>query len=159
MKPYLTTPVAAYNRLMANSFQRFTGQSILGMIDAARLSDIELAQAMFNAPRAIVSHGTEADPIFRYANAQALKLWEMDWDAFTRLPSRLSAEAAGDIQSDRDALLKAALTKGWVDNYAGVRISSTGKRFDIRNTVLWNVVDDTGVRHGQAAFIRDWRFL
>jgi hypothetical protein len=140
---------------MANSFQRFTGQSILGAID----KDMAFAQAMFDAPQAIVSHGTEADPIFRYANAQALKLWEMDWDAFTRLPSRLSAEAAGDIQSDRDALLKAALTKGWIDNYSGIRISSTGKRFDIRHTVLWNVVDDTGVRHGQAAFIRDWRFL
>ena len=159
MKAHLTSPVAAYNRLMANSFQRFTGQSILGAMDTASLSDSELAQAMFNAPQAIVSHGAEADPIFRYANARALKLWEMDWDAFTRLPSRLSAEAAGDIQSDRDALLKAALAKGWVDNYTGIRISSTGKRFDIRNTVLWNVVDDKGVRHGQAAFIRDWRFL
>jgi hypothetical protein len=114
---------------------------------------------MFDAPQAIVSHGTESDPIFRYANAQALKLWEMDWDAFTRLPSRLSAEAAGDIQSDRDALLKAALAKGWVDNYSGVRVSRTGKRFEIRNTVLWNVVDGKGVRHDQAAFIRDWRFL
>lgn len=159
MKPHLTAPVAAYNRLMANSFQRFTGQSILGAIDTASLSDIELVQAMFDAPQAVVSHGIEADPIFRYANAQALKLWEMDWDSFTRLPSRLSAESAGDIQSDRDALLKTALKKGWVDNYTGVRISSTGRRFDIRHTALWNVVDDAGVRHGQAAFIRDWRFL
>ena len=159
MKPHLTAPVAAYNRLMANSFQRFTGQSILGAVETASLNDCDLAEMMFAAPQAIVSHGAEADPIFRYANAQALKLWEMDWDSFTRLPSRLSAEAAGDIQSDRDALLKAALTKGWVDNYTGVRISRTGKRFDIRNTVLWNVVDDKGMRHGQAAFIRDWRFL
>jgi hypothetical protein len=144
---------------MANSFQRFTGQSILGAIDNVTLNDNELVQAMYDAPQAIVSHGTEADPIFRYANAQALKLWEMDWEVFTRLPSRLSAEAAGDIQSDRDALLKAALTKGWIDKYAGVRISSTGRRFEIQNTVLWNVVDDAGVHHGQAAFIRDWRFL
>ena len=159
MRPHLTTPVAAYNRLMANSFQRFTGQSILGAIDNVTLNDNELVQAMYDAPQAIVSHGTEADPIFRYANAQALKLWEMDWEVFTRLPSRLSAEPAGDIQSDRDGLLKAALTKGWIDKYAGVRISSTGRRFEIQNTVLWNVVDDAGVHHGQAAFIRDWRFL
>ena len=159
MKPYLLSDVIAYNRLMANSFQRFTGESILGATDAARLTNIELAQAMFDAPQAIVSHGTEADPIFRYANAQALALWEMDWANFTRLPSRLSAEAAGDIQLDRNALLKAALASGWIDNYTGVRISSTGRRFDIRDTVLWNVVDDDGVRHGQAAFIRDWRFL
>ena len=159
MRPHLTASIAAYNRLMANSFQRFSGQSILAGVDTDGLPDMALAEAMFMAPQAIVSHGAEADPIFRYGNAQALKLWEMDWDSFTQLPSRLSAEAAGDIQSDRDALLKTALTKGWVDNYSGVRISRTGKRFDIRNTVLWNVVDDTGKRHGQAAFIRDWRCL
>jgi len=159
MQPYLLPSVIAYNRLMANSFQRFTGTSIVGAADAACLDDAALAQAMFDAPQAIVSHGTEADPVFRYANVQALKLWEMDWDTFTRLPSRLSAEDSGDIQSDRDALLKTALTKGGVDHYTGIRISSAGRRFDIRNTVLWNVVDDIGVRHGQAAFIRDWRFL
>ena len=159
MKPCLLPAVITYNRLMANSFQRFTGESILGQTATGALSDRALAQAMFDAPQAIVSHGTEADPIFRFANAQALALWEMDWAAFIRLPSRLSAEATGDIQSDRNALLKAALVKGWVDNYTGVRISSTGRRFDIRNTVLWNVVDDAGVHHGQAAFIRDWRIL
>ncbi|HTN40543.1 MAG TPA: MEKHLA domain-containing protein, partial [Asticcacaulis sp.] len=131
MRPHLTAAIAAYNRLMANSFQSFSGLSILGGVDTDSLTDMALAEAMFMAPQAIVSHGIEADPIFRYANAQALKLWEMHWDSFTRLPSRLSAEAAGDIQSDRDALLKAALTKGWVDNYSGVRISSTGRRFDI----------------------------
>ncbi|MGN6208196.1 MEKHLA domain-containing protein [Asticcacaulis sp.] len=159
MPAYLLPTVIAYNRLMANSFQRFTGESILGATNAAILTDAELAQAVFDAPQAIVSHGTEADPIFRYANARALRLWEMDWEAFIRLPSRLSAEVASDIQSDRNALLKAALARGWVDDYTGIRIASTGQRFHIRNTTLWNVVDSQGVHHGQAAFIRDWRFL
>lgn len=143
--------VQAYNQLMAFSFHKFTGQPIA--------NGAELALAMWHAPQAIVSHGTQADPIFRYANARALALWEMDWAAFTRLPSRLSAETTPDIQSDRNALLQAALAKGWVDTYSGVRVSSTGKRFEIRDTVLWNVVDEAGVRHGQAAFIRDWRHL
>jgi len=159
MNPHLLSAGIAYNRLMANSFQRFTGESILGSSNTANLDDTILARALFDAPQAIVSHGIESDPIFRYANAQALMLWEMDWESFTCLPSRLSAEASDDIQLDRDTLLKTALASGWVDNYTGVRISSTGQRFDIRNTVLWNVVDDSGVRHGQAAFIRDWRFL
>ena len=159
MPAYLLPTIIAYNRLMANSFQRFTGESILGATDSATLTDVELAQAMFNAPQTIVSHGTEADPIFRYANAQALRLWEMDWEAFIRLPSRLSAEVASEIQSDRNALLKEALARGWIDDYAGIRISSTGRRFMIQKTVLWNVVDGAGVLHGQAAFIRDWRFL
>jgi hypothetical protein len=158
MQPYERSEVSAYNRIMAQSFRRFTGQSIIdGDTDA--LSDRALAEAMFDAPQAIVSHGKEADPIFRYANRKALELWEMDWKAFTRLPSRLSAESMADIQSDRDALLKAALQKGWVDNYQGIRVSSTGKRFYIDQTVLWNVVDENGIRHGQAAFIRQWRHI
>ena len=157
--PHTQPPVQAYNRLMAQSFQRFTQASILGETDTASLSDAELARAMFDAPQAIVSHGTEADPIFRYANAAALKLWEMDWADFIRLPSRLSAEATADIQSDRDTLLKAALAKGWVDDYSGIRISRTGRRFDIQKTVLWNVVDANDLRHGQAAFIRSHLYL
>ncbi len=158
MTPYLTPEVQAYNRLLAFSFRKFTGQSLIGR-DEAGLSDADLAEALFHIPQAVVSHGTEADPIFRYANRAALDLWELDWEAFTRLPSRLSAEPSADIQSDRDGLLKAALQKGWIDHYAGVRISSTGKRFEIRDTVLWNVVDASGVQHGQAAFIRHWTHL
>ncbi len=42
---------------------------------------------------AVVSHGTESDPIFNYANPTALKLFEMDFESFTQLPSRKSAEA------------------------------------------------------------------
>jgi len=158
MITFLPPEVYAYNRLMAQSFRRYTGHSIIDSGDES-LSDQALAEAMYNAPQAIVSHGTEADPIFRYANRSALTLWEMDWEAFTRLPSRRSAEAEPDIQSDRDALLKAALQKGWVDNYQGIRVSNTGRRFYIDQTVLWNVVDKDGVRHGQAAFIRQWRHI
>jgi hypothetical protein len=157
MNPHLTREVSAYNALMAWSFHHFTGNDI--MPDARQLNATDLAQAMFDAPVAIVSHGTEADPIFRYANAAALELWQLDWEAFTHLPSRQSAEPESGIQGDRDRLLKAALENGYVSDYSGVRISSQGRRFEIRNTVLWNVIAPDGVRHGQAAFIRDWRYL
>ena len=157
MSAHLTPEVAAYNALMAWSFHHFTGDDIVP--DARQLKATDLAQAMFDAPVAIVSHGTEADPIFRYGNAKALELWQMDWAAFIRLPSRHSAELESGIQDDRDRLLKAALENGFVDDYSGVRISSQGRRFEIRDTVLWNVMDQDGVRHGQAAFIRDWRYL
>lgn len=155
MTPYLSPEINSYNRLMAFSFRHFTGQILTGC-DETGLSDVELAERLFHLPQAVVSHGIEADPVFRYANKAALALWEMDWPAFTRLPSRLSAEPAAAVQSDRDRLLKAALETGWIDNYAGVRVSSTGKRFEIRDTVLWNVVDVAGTRHGQAAFIRSF---
>ena len=82
MKAHLAPGAVAYNRLMADSFQRFTGLPILTGADA--LSDVALAEAMFAADAAIVSHGVEADPVFRYANARALALWEMDWAACPR---------------------------------------------------------------------------
>jgi len=157
MAAHLTPAVLVYNRLMADSYRHFTGQPIVP--DADVLENAQLADAMYQSQAAIVSHGTESDPIFCYANARALALWELDWPAFTRLPSRLSAQPDPMIQTDRDGLLREALKAGWVDHYGGIRISSMGKRFRIENTLLWNVIDAQGLRHGQAAFIRNWRYL
>lgn len=146
-----TADTESYCRLMVESFQGFTGQ---------RLTDErDVAQGIWRAPQPIISHGIEADPIFRYGNAAALTLWEMDWAGFTRLPSRLSAEPDDAAQEERNALLRAAMSGGYVDGLCGVRVSASGRRFEIRDTVLWNVVDAAGVQHGQAALIRDWRYL
>lgn len=153
-EPFRRPEVAAYSALLADSFHRLTGREIAPGLDGPALSE-----ALFRLPDPIVAHGTEADPVFRYANAAALALWEMDWESFTRLPSRRSAEADPAIQGDRSRLLAAALEKGWIDDYEGIRISATGRRFRIARTVLWNVVDRDGVRHGQAALIGHWQKL
>lgn len=128
----------AYANLLADSFERLTGRA-LG-------DPWTLAQPL-------VSHGIEADPIFRYANPAALALWEMDWESFTKLPSRLSAQDDPAIQTDRSAYLAQAAAKGWVSDYQGIRISATGRRFRISQTTLWTVTDRLGIRHGQAAVI------
>lgn len=99
-----------------------------------------------------MSHGLEADPIFNYANQCALDLFEMTWKDFIKQPSRLSAEA--DSQEERNRILKKVSENGYVDDYTGVRITNQGKRFQIKNAIVWNVVDQD--RHyGQAALIRD----
>lgn len=144
-------PTRAYARLLAESFARTVGRDLIPGLGAMDDSAVNAALRDMAAP--LVSHGTEADPIFRYANAAALRLWDMGWDEFTRLPSRLSAEAEPDIQGDRARLLAAALARGWVGDYAGVRISAKGRRFRIADTVLWTVTDAQGLRHGQAALI------
>jgi hypothetical protein len=139
----------AYARLLAQSLHRLTGRA---MVDLS-LPDTALAAALWTMPLPLVSHGTESDPVFRHANRAALTLWEMDWDRFTRLPSRHSAEAETGIQTDRSALLARALQQGWVDGYDGLRISATGRRFRISDTLLWTVTDPFGTPHGQAALI------
>jgi hypothetical protein len=55
-------------------------------------STTEIAQTVFEAPFVIVSHGTQADPIFNYGNRRALELWEISWEDFTQIPSRNTAE-------------------------------------------------------------------
>lgn len=70
-----------------------------------------------------------SDRLFNYGNRRALELWELSWEEFTCMPSHKSAEPV--TQEERDRLLALAPTKGFVSNYSGVRISSTGKRFYI----------------------------
>ena len=105
----------------------------------------------------MVSHGIQVDPIFNYANPTALDLFEMDWGAFTKLPSRLSAEFME--QGERAILLERVAQQGFVDDYCGVRISATGKRFMVRNACVWNLADEKGAYYGQAALLKEWVFL
>lgn len=148
-----------YPTLLNTSFSHWMGCSIAAHAGLPEPSANDLEDFLYHAPFALVSHGTQDDPIFCYANIAAQKLWEMDWDAFVQMPSRHSAEPVADIQDERQTLLKAAMAKGWIKDYSGIRISSTGKRFQIANTILWNVVDEAGTRYGQAALIMSWKHL
>jgi hypothetical protein len=108
-----------------------------------------LRHALWSAPRAIVAHGTEDDPVFFYGNRLALELFAMSFEDFTQLPSRYSAEPL-----ERDArarLLERVTRQGYVDDYAGVRISGKGKRFMIDAATVWNLIDEAGNHRGQAA--------
>ena len=135
---------------LAHSLASLTGKRLVPE-DTAGLS---AAQWLYEAPFAIVSHGTEADPIFNYANRTALDLFELGWDEFTALPSRKSAEP---VHRDERARLMASVQNcGYIDNYGGIRISSTGKRFRIEDAVVWNVFDEGGNVIGQAAMFDRW---
>jgi len=48
-------------------------------------------------------------------------------------------------------LLAEVTEQGYIDHYEGVRLSKTGKRFLIKNAVVWNLLDDDGGYKGQAA--------
>ena len=117
----------------------------------------EIAKQLFDASFVLVSHGTEPDPIFNYGNRRALELWELSWEEFTRMPFRKTVAAVE--QEERDRLLAEAATKGFVTNYVGVRTSSSGKRFYIEDTILWNVLDEQNQRSGQAAVFSKCTFI
>jgi hypothetical protein len=48
---------------------------------------------------------------------------------------------------------------GFIDDYRGIRISASGRRFEIRSAVVWNVIDQTGAHWGQAATFSHWDYL
>lgn len=110
------------------------------------------ARALYEADFAVVSHGTEADPVFNYANRYAQQQFELDWEAFVQLPSRLSAEAVN--REERARLLARVTAQGYIDDYCGVRISASGRRFTITQAVVWNLHDADGIYRGQAATFR-----
>ncbi|MDD2660936.1 MAG: MEKHLA domain-containing protein [Methylococcales bacterium] len=136
-----------------NSYRRLLLKELIPEIQTDELS----ARQLFHAPFAVVSHDTASDPVFNYANLKALELFELSWEDFIHLPSRMSAEPIN--QAGREQLLAEVTEKGYIDHYEGVRISSTGKRFLIRNAIIWNLMDKNNSYKGQAACFSQWRFL
>lgn len=140
----------AHARLMATSYRRCTGRDLVDVGVAA--SDV--GRWLYAAPFALLSHGTGADPLFTYANRTALALFELTWAEMACLPSRLSAEPVA--QEERARLLAQVTARGFIDDYAGIRISRTGRRFRIEAATVWNLVDDAGAHQGQAATFSRW---
>lgn len=139
--------------LIAESFARLTGRALVAAAAAAG-GATAVADALWEAPAVIVAHGTEPDPLFFYGNRLALVVFEMDPAAFVQMPSRLSAEAL--LREERARLLERVARAGFIDDYAGVRVSATGQRFRIEQAVVWNLVDAQGTCHGQAATFDRW---
>ena len=137
-------------RLMLDSFERYLGRSLINRTGNFTLE----AEQVFHAPFVVVSHGTQDDPILNYGNATALELWEMDFPTLTSTPSRLTAEPVH--RDERARLLKRTTEDGFVDDYRGIRISRTGKRFQIHQAIVWNLLDASGVYRGQAATFSEW---
>jgi len=145
--------LAEHLKILSDSLTQWTGRNL---IDAA-LSPCKAAHRIYFADFALVSHNTAGDPVFNYGNHTALNLFEMDWSEFTNLPSRLSAEPINREQ--RAALLSQVSKYGYIENYQGIRISRSQKRFLIKDALVWNVLDATGNAYGQAAFFRNWSYL
>jgi hypothetical protein len=135
--------------LIAESFARLAGRPLVGA------GPLELT--LWEARRAIVAHGTEPEPLFFYGNRAALSLFAMRAADFIGLPSRRSAEAA--LRGERAAMLARLDRYQMIDDYSGVRIAADGRRFRIERAHVWNLIDGSGTRHGQAATFAEWTLL
>jgi hypothetical protein len=142
--------LAPHATLLLGSHLRIVGRPLLRDGPSAA----EQARALYEAPFVVLSHGAGPDPLFAYGNLSAQRLFEMSWQELTRMPSRLSAEPVA--RAERARLLATVAARGYVDDYRGVRIAKSGRRFAIEGAVVWSLVDAAGVLRGQAATFETW---
>jgi len=153
VQPWTQPNMIGHTQHLLRSFRHWFGRELwIGSNEPQ-----SIAEELFCAPIAVLSHGTQVDPILNYGNQTALQLWEMDWATFTQMPSRLTAEP--DLREGRSQLLAAAAQQGYLTDYSGVRISKTGQRFWIEQAMIWKVFDDEGNSCGQAATFDRWKPL
>ncbi len=141
-----------WTQLLLNSYRKFVGRELI-----ARGTPAEDSKTLFHAPFVVVAHGTEDDPLLNYGNQTALQLWQMQLDDFIGTPSRKTAEPVH--RDERAQLLDRTRKHGFIDDYTGIRIASTGQRFRIHQATVWNVVNAEEAYVGQAAAFADWTML
>ena len=153
-KTHWTEPeIVQWSQYLLDSYAYWVKQEL---IDRSGTS-LEQSERLFRNPCIVVSHGLEDDPVLNYGNQVALNLWIMDWKQFTQTPSRLTAEPIN--REERSRMLEQAKTQGYIADYRGVRISSTGKRFQVDQAIIWNIQKPDGAPLGQGATFSAWRFL
>ena len=145
--------VQGWTQYLLDSYVRLIKQELITRDGTLQ----EQAERLFNSTFVVASHGLQDDPILNYGNEAALDLWEMDWEQFTQTPSRLTAEPVN--REERARMLEQAQTHGYISNYRGIRISSTGKRFLVERATVWTIQKPDGTPLGQAASFSDWTYL
>jgi hypothetical protein len=139
--------------LLLRSFKRLIGRDLI----RPGSDPIATAHDLYCAPFVLLSHDASADPVFTYANLTAQRLFEMPWQEFVRLPSRFSAEPM--LREERQRLLERVSRQGYIDDYQGIRVSRTGRRFLVSKATVWDLADDQARIVGQAATFDTWRML
>jgi len=140
-------------RLILCSYTHWTGRELLPFSS----TETDLTTALFFAPLVVITSDASADPILNYGNKQGLTLWEMTWDKLRQTPGRHTAEPLH--RDERQKFLDTVQKNGFIDNYSGIRISSTGRRFKIEKATVWNLIDQDGAFSGQAAAFKEWAYL
>ncbi|BAQ61511.1 hypothetical protein GM3708_1917 [Geminocystis sp. NIES-3708] len=143
-----------WTQIILNSYEKLLRKPLIERNNHEKLTE---AKNLFYADFVVLSHNNNSDPIYNYGNQKALNLWEMSWEELIKTPSKNTTQPIS--REERDGLLKEANLKGYISNYGGVRISSTGKRYYIKDIILWNLTDNEGKFCGQAATFSQWEQL
>lgn len=152
-QPWLDHGWPAHLQILLDSYHKLLGKQLVPRSGSAD----EDARHVFEAPFVVVSHTATSDPILNFGNRTALGLWEIDIETLMQTPSRMTAEPMH--RDERAQLLERTTRDGYVDDYQGIRIATTGRRFQIEQAIVWNLSDAAGTYVGQAATFDHWTFL
>ena len=136
-----------YLRLLVISYKKFFKEDLID--DLNKLDKAEFVCASH--------YYYEDEPRFIYGNQKAFELWELDKESFIGMPSKFTAEDTE--RENRQKLLDEVNKNGFIKNYSGIRISSKGRRFLIKNAIVWNVVNKQEKTIGQAVKFFDYEYL
>jgi MEKHLA domain len=128
--------------VMLENLKRWTNYDL---IKEYRFSLETLGEQVFNADFYLLSHSSALDPVLTYGNQQVLDRWEVSWQELTAMHSRDTAKPLD--RSQRAALMAQV-------KYSGVRVSKTGKEFQILDGIVWNLFLNDGSFYGQAAWFK-----
>jgi len=100
----------------------------------------------------LISHGTEADPIYNFGNLACLQAFVRSWEELCKTPSRESVVYRSVNEVLRESLMKKVTEDGFVEGVTGIRVTGNGKFVRIVDGVVWNCYDEKEKYYGQAAF-------
>jgi len=141
-------------RWLLNSYRHWAGEDLIELPGGGGGGDDDArrARALFEAPLAVLAHDTRPDPLCVYANAAALAAFELTLSEAASFATSRTVEPAA--REERSAALARAAEAGLLSGYRGMRVSTTGRRFQIEDGRIWTVLDDDGRRVGLAASFR-----
>ena len=140
-----------HTQILLDSYVNCTGKQLI-----ERTSLEEDAENLTKADFVIVSHNDQPDPILTYGNTIGLGLGEWDWDTFVKTPSRYTAQPSR--KELREIMLSKVQERAYFKGYEGVRISASGKRFMIKNALIWNLIEKEGSHMDKQLLLRNGFF-
>lgn len=135
--------------IMLENLKRWTNYDL---IEEYGFSLETLGTQVFNADFYLLSHNTAVDPVLTYGNQQVLDRWDVSWSELIAMHSSETAKPVD--RASRSKLMAQVKAHNYVSGYNGVRISKTGREFQILDGTIWNLFLNDGSFYGQAAWFK-----